>query len=78
MHFLHIAFGWQFAFPEYIAKMPGYDRLVPPKQLGHLCLRKPYGLLFKLNIQFHAAISAPIQSDICLFHLSLFLSLRSD
>lgn len=28
MHFLHIAFLWQFTFREHIAHMPGNDRLI--------------------------------------------------
>ena len=48
---MHIAFLEQFAFFENITDMPCDDGLIPLKQLRHLPLVEPHGLVFESNFE---------------------------
>ena len=63
---MHIAFHLNFAVMEDVGYMASNDRLVTAKELNHLALREPHGLVLEADFQANGLVRL-IDDDFVLF-----------
>ncbi|WP_031386943.1 hypothetical protein [Desulfonatronum thiodismutans] len=76
MHFLHIAFFAYLSLGQGIADVPRNNRLIAPKQLDHLRLRKPHRIPLQADINPGLAIGSLINLNFVLFHCRLLFAVH--
>ena len=70
MHFLHIALRRQFSVREYVPQVPRDNRLVPPEEFDHLCLRQPDRLVIESYVHPDLTVRGLVQEDLATGHFS--------
>jgi len=66
VHFLHIAFFFQFTAGKNIFQMLGDDAPFFTKKLADSLLRQPNCFVFKKNFNIHLSIVSGVEKKICL------------